>query len=147
MRTRSPSALTWMLAVLLGTLSLSLSGCTIGVHSGPIPVATSYYSPLYYNGYIVYYDAVGRPIYYANGVQYYVPNTYAYYPRLVRHYRSHRHAYRRWYRSRGRRIRRRRSRRRRRHVRRHKRRTRRRNVRHRTRHPRHRRGSRHRRRR
>lgn len=84
-----------------------LGGCTVGVSAGPVPVATSYYSPMYYNGYVVYYDQLGQPIYYANGARYLVPRTYAHYGRLRLHYRRHRRVYHRWYRARGRRLRRR----------------------------------------
>jgi hypothetical protein len=111
-----------MLLTAAGLVAASTSGCTIRARtpsvtvSGP-RIATSYYTPLYYRGYVVYYDTVGRPVYYVNGVRYYVPRTYAYYGRYVSYYRRHRGAYRRWYRRRGyryRRYRRRRGRRRRR---------------------------------
>jgi len=97
------------LAAIIGLVASS-SGCTIRARtpsvsvSGP-RIATSYYTPLYYNGYVVYYDNVGRPMYYVNGTRYYVPRTYASYGRYVSYYRTHRRHYYRWYRARGRRYR------------------------------------------
>ncbi len=95
------------IAVFVGAMGLlfAFSGCTVGFRapsvevSGPA-IATSYYTPMYYNGYIVYYDN-GRPIYYVNGVRYFVPRTYANYGRLTVHYRNNRGYYHRWYKSRG----------------------------------------------
>jgi len=101
-----------VLLAFVGATSMAASGCVVRTRAHPA-IATSYYTPMYYNGYVVYYDTTGRPMYYANGTRYYIPATYAHYNRYVGHYRAHRVHYRRWYRKRGHRYRRyRRSRRR-----------------------------------
>lgn len=89
---------------LVGALFMAAAGCI--VHTSEPTLATSYYTPMYYNGYVVYYDTLGRPIYYVNGIQYYVPATYYNYHAYVRHWRVHRVYYNRWYRTRGHRYRR-----------------------------------------
>jgi hypothetical protein len=61
------------------------------------PVTTSYYQPLYYQEYPVYYDPAGMPIYYVNGRQIYVPRSYVRFHALTGHYRARRGAYKRWY--------------------------------------------------
>lgn len=100
---RSRSAIAITLA-LFAAGALVLGGCRVTL--GPGHVATSYYTPLYYQGYVVYYDEVGRPVYYANGARYYIPAGYVDYGRYAAHYRTHRVHYNRWYRSRGHRYRR-----------------------------------------
>lgn len=65
--------------------------------SAPTVVATANYNPMYYDGYVVYYDDGGRPLYYVNGSPVYVPPTYRGYHSLVNHYHHHRVPYRRWY--------------------------------------------------
>lgn len=85
-----------------------VTGCWFRVRpAGGVVVATSYYTPMYYNGYIVYYDAMGLPIYYVGGVRYYVPRHHPRFHLYVGHWRRHRYHYNRWYRSRGYRLRRR----------------------------------------
>lgn len=59
------------------------------------------YAPIYYDGYIVYFDTAGRPYYYVNGAVVWIPPTVRIYPALVRHWRAHRPAYGQWYRHRG----------------------------------------------
>lgn len=83
-----------------------VTGCLFRARPGVV-VATSYYTPMYYNGYIVYYDAMGLPMYYAGGVRYYVPRHHPRFGLYVGHWRRHRGAYGRWYRHRGFRLRRR----------------------------------------
>lgn len=95
-----------MTLAFLGAVGMAAPGCVIRARPAEPVVATSYYTPLYYNGYVVYYDTLGRPMYYAGGVRYYVPSTYVYYGRLRTHYLSHRVYYNRWYRARGHRYRR-----------------------------------------
>ena len=56
-------------------------------------VDTNYYRPLYYQGYVVYYDTYGRPYYYLNGAQYYIPSTYHYYNYYTWHYNRYRTHY------------------------------------------------------
>jgi hypothetical protein len=89
-------------------MALGTSGCVIRarapavtVSAGTTAVATPYYTPMYYNGYVVYYDNGGLPIYYVNGAAYYVPRAYPHYGRLVGHYRTYRPHYQRWYSSHG----------------------------------------------
>jgi hypothetical protein len=93
-----------LMLALVGAFGMSSSGCFVSTSAEPA-VATNYYTPLYYNGYVVYYDNFGRPIYYVNGAMYYVPSTYMYYGRYVSYYNTHRAYYHRWYRARGMRYR------------------------------------------
>ena len=88
-------------ALMLGMLGLA--GCLV-VAEEPEPVAIEGegYRPLFYRGYIVYYDYYGRPHYYVGGVVHHVPRTYVHYDVLVEHYHVHRPSYDRWYRARGR---------------------------------------------
>ena len=87
-------------AALLMALALctTLGGCIVA--ADPLPparVAVAAYSPLYYDGYVVYYDDWGYPFYYVGGGVRYVPRSYAHYDLLVRHYHEHPEAYRRVY--------------------------------------------------
>jgi hypothetical protein len=78
---------------------LGVSGCIVvpepgvGIYGGP---GSPYYSPLYYDGYVVYYDTAGLPYYYLGGSPVYVPRRYREYDRLVTHYRLHQSHYDRW---------------------------------------------------
>jgi hypothetical protein len=65
------------------------------------PIATGYYSPLYYDGYVVFYDDSGAPYYYMGGRTVYIPRTHRDYNRYHSHWRTHRGNYRRWYKSAG----------------------------------------------
>ena len=94
-------ALTLALVAAVGMVS---SSCFVSTSGEPV-VSTGYYTPQYYNGYVVYYDTLGRPMYYTGGVRYYVPATYMHYNSYVSHYRTHRVHYNRWNRSRGHRYR------------------------------------------
>lgn len=64
--------------------------------ASPFVPATSDYTPQYYMGYLVFFEADGTPFYFANGVRYYVPGCLADHALLVRHYRLHARGYRRW---------------------------------------------------
>jgi len=66
------------------------------------PIRTGYYNPLYYDGYVVFYDDGGRPYYYRDGRTVFVPASYRLYNSYVSHWRAHRANYTRWYRERGR---------------------------------------------
>jgi hypothetical protein len=68
------------------------------------PVASAGYAPLYYLGYPVFYDDLGRPIYYVDGAVVYVPTRHPRYRVFIHHYRHNPHRYRRWYRTHGRRF-------------------------------------------
>jgi hypothetical protein len=69
-------------------------GCVVAVR--PAPVVVDEYEPVYYDGYVVYYDDAGRPYYYLDGGISYVPRTYVHYSVLVRHYDVHKVRYRTW---------------------------------------------------
>jgi hypothetical protein len=74
--------------------TVSISGCY--VEAGP-PVVAEGYEPAMYDGYVVYYDEVGRPYYYANGAVVWVPPGAPAYAGLVAHWRAYGPAYHRWY--------------------------------------------------
>jgi hypothetical protein len=67
---------------------------------GP-PAYAEGYEPAFYDGYVVYYDDVGRPFCYRDGVAAYVPPESPYYGRYVQHWRVYAPTYRRWYVSQG----------------------------------------------
>lgn len=86
--------LRWVvLSALVGTCALT-AGCYAELEAEPVSVDG--YAPQYYDGYVVYYDTVGRPYYYNGGGVYYVPPTYREYGRLTRHYQTYREPYVRW---------------------------------------------------
>jgi hypothetical protein len=62
-----------------------------------VPLRYAGYDPAFYDGYVVYYDQVGRPFYYLNGIPVWVPPTSPAYLRLVNHWRVHAGAYPGWY--------------------------------------------------
>ncbi|HEY1697108.1 MAG TPA: hypothetical protein VGG39_33340 [Polyangiaceae bacterium] len=55
------------------------------------------YEPPTYDGYVVYYDDVGRPFYYVNGGVAWIPATSPFYVGYVNHWRTYGPAYHRWY--------------------------------------------------
>jgi hypothetical protein len=69
--------------------------------TAPTVVASAGYSPQYYNGYVVYYDDYGRPLYYMNGAPVYIPSSYPQYGVYVNHYNMYRPHYHQWYQSHG----------------------------------------------
>ena len=79
-------------AVLLG--AVPVSGCYVEPDE---PMVAEGYTPQYYNGYVVYYDGVGRPYYYYNGAQVWIPPTDPYYVGYVNNWRLYGPAYNRWY--------------------------------------------------
>ena len=83
------------LVALAAALTPLATGCY--AEADPEPVYAEGYQPMYYNGYVVYYDDVGRPYYYMNGAVVWVPPTAPIYGRLVAHYRAYGPAYHRWY--------------------------------------------------
>jgi hypothetical protein len=93
------------IVVLAGLLAAAAvtSGCVIPAPparmtvSAPTVVASGGYSPMQYEGYVVYYDDYGRPMYYVNGAPYYVPTSYPHYHSYVTHYNAYGVAYRNWY--------------------------------------------------
>ena len=86
--------------VLLTFAGLAWSGCILrprAIYVGP-PVEYGY-TPLLYNGYVVYYDQGGIPFYWYSGGRIFIPmGQRGYY---VDHYHSHNHAYWRWHKHRG----------------------------------------------
>jgi hypothetical protein len=82
-------------SVMVGFAATS-SACYVEEEAPP-PVYVEGYEPMYYDGYVVYYDDVGRPFYYVNGVVYWVPPTSPVYVGLVRHWRTYGPGYRHWY--------------------------------------------------
>ena len=98
------------------TIALGLTACFVSAEPAPVtgpaaqpaPVVAdsgSAYTPLYYDGYAVYYDNGGRPYYWLNGGMVWIPSSYAYYGRYTNYYRQHRTHYLRWNRTHGTRYR------------------------------------------
>jgi hypothetical protein len=98
-----------ILRVLRGMIVLAvpvaLGGCAARVYTPvpeppppPEPVfqAGVTFAPLYFNGYVVYYDEWGAPYYVDRGHRHYVPRGHAHYDTYVRHYHRQPQAYRRW---------------------------------------------------
>jgi hypothetical protein len=83
-----------LVTLILG--SLAATGCYVEP-VGPEPVVAEGYTPQYYDGYVVYYDGVGRPFYYVNGVQVWVPPSSPYYVGYVNYWHAYGPAYNRWY--------------------------------------------------
>jgi hypothetical protein len=79
------------------TVCASISASCVMELELPLPVVVEAYEPVYYGGYLVYYDTDGAPYYYVDSHIYYVPRTYVHYNVLVRHYQVHRVQYHRWY--------------------------------------------------
>jgi hypothetical protein len=55
------------------------------------------YEPPFSDGYVVYYDEVGRPYYYENGAVVWIAPGSPAYARFAYHWRLYGPAYRRWY--------------------------------------------------
>ena len=84
-----------VVAVLAG--SLAVTGCYVET-VGPEGVAVGNYGyePMYYNGYMVYYDG-GRPFYYMNGAVAWISPMDPFYNTYIGHYRTYGPAYARWH--------------------------------------------------
>ena len=67
------------------------------VEEVPPPAYAYGYEPAYYDGYVVYYDDVGRPYYYVDGAVVWIAPGVPEYPRLVAHWRTYGPAYHPWY--------------------------------------------------
>ncbi len=80
--------------VLLG--ALATTGCYADADVQG-PVVAEGYTPQYYGGSVVYFDGGGRPFYYMNGAQVWVPESSPYYYGYVNHWRAYGPAYNRWY--------------------------------------------------
>lgn len=93
-------------------ISAGLTACVVSAEPAgttqPAPavtVATDYYTPMYHDGYVVYYSEAGLPFYYLNGGVVWIPSTHPFYGRYVGYYGRHRTHYWRWNRARGQRYR------------------------------------------
>ena len=82
-------------AAVAGLMPMS-SGCYVE-EDAPPPEYVEGYQPMFYDGYVVYYDDVGRPYYYADGALVWVPAASPLYIGLVNHWRVYGPAYHRWY--------------------------------------------------
>lgn len=65
------------------------------------PLYEDGYQPVFYDGYVVYYDAAGRPYYYVDGGLVWIAPGSPRYFELHEHWRVYGHSYGRWYSSRG----------------------------------------------
>jgi hypothetical protein len=79
----------------LGLAPIGSAACTVA--ELPPPEYAEGFDPQYYDGYVVYYDEIGRPYYYMDGSIAWVPVTSAYYGPLLHYWRLHGPAYQRWY--------------------------------------------------
>ncbi len=84
-----------VLAALVGISGAFCSGCVVA--EVPPPVYADGYEPVFYEGYVVYYDDFGRPYYYRDGIVFWVPAGSPAYGRLVAHWRLYRPWYHTWY--------------------------------------------------
>ena len=84
------------LALLTAASGALSTGCVVEDEVPP-PAYVEGYEPMYYDGYVVYYDDVGRPYYYLNGGVAWVPSTSPLYIGFVNHWRLYGPAYHRWY--------------------------------------------------
>jgi hypothetical protein len=88
------------LCVVLGTGLVT--GCLVpasGYVEADAPVVEFGYSPILYNGYVVYYADGGSPYVWISGAQTWIPEPER--PRYVAHYHQYSSAYQDWYRNRG----------------------------------------------
>jgi hypothetical protein len=82
-----------MFALALATTP-AIAGC---YGDAAYPVEAEGWTPQYYDGYMVYYDAGGRPFYYLNGASVWIPESSPYYARYNGYWRANSYAYSRWY--------------------------------------------------
>ena len=78
--------------VLAATVVLPLGACYVEA-----PAAAYGYTPAYYDGAVVYYDASARPYYYVNGAAVYISPASPRYPYYADHWRTYGPYYNRWY--------------------------------------------------
>ena len=89
-------------------MTFGLASCVVSAEPAPVAASSSTadeYSPLYHDGYVVYFSNAGLPYYYLNGAMVWIPSTHPFYGRYVGYYGRHRHHYWRWNRTHGRRYR------------------------------------------
>ena len=73
----------------LGFLPLVAGGCRVTTEPVAPVVTVDAYTPLRYDGYVVFYDA-GEPYYVVRGRRHYIPRSSPRYQRYVRHYHTYR---------------------------------------------------------
>jgi hypothetical protein len=73
------------------------SGCYADVEPEAVYTEGGGYRPMYYDGYVVYFDGGGRPYYYNGGAYTWVPRESPYYGAYVTHYNTYGRTYRTWY--------------------------------------------------
>lgn len=82
------------LAIFLALSSVvGSAGCYV---DADYPLEAEGWQPQYYDGYVVYYDDVGRPFYYVNGAAVWIPAASPLYARYYGYWRAHPHAYSHW---------------------------------------------------
>jgi hypothetical protein len=79
-------------AIVAGAVPLGAAGCYVEA----TPVVDYGYTPVYYDGALVYYDGFGRPYYYRGGAVVFVPPTAPRYGYYVDHYHRYAPQYQRW---------------------------------------------------
>lgn len=84
-----------IVAALVGVLGAASGAQRAEAQTGNIYVA--YYTPQFYQDYLVFYDEEGTPIYYENDTAYSVPPDDPAYNALASHFRNNVDAYIRWY--------------------------------------------------
>jgi hypothetical protein len=82
--------------LMLGFIPLG-SACYAEEEVPPPEYVDTSYQPQYYDGYVVYYDGVGRPYYYVNGAAVWVPPSSPLYIGFVNHWHRYGPAYGHWY--------------------------------------------------
>lgn len=80
---------------------MALPACYAETEPVTLTSADYGYVPAYYDGYLVYYDSVGRPFYYDGGVAVWISPASPYYAGLSHHWRVYGPSYHRWYSNRG----------------------------------------------
>ncbi len=85
--------------IIVASTTMFLAGCVVTARPATVSVSASYggWTPYYYNGYLVYFDNIGRPYYYYGGRITYVPNSWVHYNVALAGWRSNRVAYNRWH--------------------------------------------------
>jgi hypothetical protein len=84
-----------MVGVALTVGVASIDACYVDVP--PPEIVEDGYQPMYYDGYVVYFDAAGQPYYYAGGRAVWIAPTDPLYTTYVVHYRAYQRSYQRWY--------------------------------------------------
>jgi hypothetical protein len=91
-------------AIVRAAVALVVSGLVPACYAEAQPVVVTSagyveggYAPAYYDGYVVYYDDIGRPYYYDRGAVVWIAPSSPYYPGLTHHWRVYGPHYRSWY--------------------------------------------------